>query len=167
MTGRIVYCYSDQRISIFRQGIIDNQRKTDPNFSNGTYSVCQLKLRKVIEPEDVLFFRTAWKDKPYIIGYFIIGNKKLGEYGPVLIAKERICINYNLPITEEIIRFLRPDLNGKINKTLKLRLSGGIERNATSLENANFCLGCRSFLNLPEKQTEGLIKIIDNIANKS
>ena len=114
MLYAITFCFADQDSETFKRAIVKEtkcglERKADPDFEEGTYSVCHQKLREKMEAGGTLFFRTTWRDEPYIIGYFDIAERKEGEYGPVLIAKKRVCINYRLPVSFLILDKLAPN----------------------------------------------------------
>ncbi len=155
MEGYLTYCYCDQDSEKFERGWVKDEgnlwQKTDPNFQERTYSECHLKLREKIQIGDYLFFRTNWRRAPYIIGYFLIGDKKKQEEfeGPRLIAKERLCIDFNFQIDAELLTFLSP----------RLKMAPKPEKMSWA-QYVNNTLGCRKDIVLNEEKTKNLLKII-------
>ena len=78
----------------------DWYRKDDPNFEKGTYSRCHRALRKTLRIGDVLFFRTLWRDTPYLIGYFEITQKTGDEENPLCVTDvtHSKCVDFLIPI---------------------------------------------------------------------
>lgn len=159
MLYAITFCFSDQNSNKFKRGIIQKtkcglERKVDPDFEKGTYSVCHQKLREKMEVGGTLFFRTTWHDEPYIIGYFDIGEKVKGEYGPILIAKKKVCVDYDLSIsimTLEKIAPGFPHFSYILHKTMP--------------QIVNYALG-RQYKVLNEEQAIYLKTLIERIAKE-
>ncbi len=133
MTGFLTVCFSDWNADEFQRGVMrikDGVRtncpihrplypdevegihyyiKPDPDFERGLYRACHLKLRQVLEAGDVLFFRTLWRGKPYLIGYLTILGKS-GKMDPICLAdfaRSRL-IHFSLKITPSLIRKVNP-----------------------------------------------------------
>lgn len=154
MEGYLTYCYCDQDSEKFEREWVKSEgklwQKTDPNFQEGTYSECHQRLREKIQTGDYLFFRTNWRSVPYIIGYFLIGNKeKQDEFeGPQLIAKDRLCIDFNLHLNKELVEMINPEARN-------------LYKNVRSwAEGVNFALGFRQYKKLNEEKTKNLLKLI-------
>lgn len=143
MKGYLTYCYCKQDSARFEK--LDE--KVDPDFQKGTYSICHHDIRERIQIGDFLFLRTNWRDTPYIIGYYEISKKCDGRFGPVLVAKNRICINFNLEINPELLEFLRP---GKSSKP----------KNISWAQYVNYALGHRKYIVLEEGKTKSLATLI-------
>ena len=102
---------------VLRSGEVENIHwylKTDPDFDAFTYSRCHRLLRRTLRLDDVLFFRTLWRGRPYIIGYFTIVGIVWPKENPVILAsKERSpLIHYALPVTSSLVRLLNPRAAG-------------------------------------------------------
>jgi len=145
MRGYLTYCYCRQDSEKFEK----LEEKTDPNFKEGTYTECHNDIRKRIQPGDFLFLRTNWKDTPYIIGYYEISEKRDGEFGKILVAKNRICIDFNLQIDKELLAFLKPGLKIEM-KPEKMSWA----------QYVNNTLGFRKYIILNEEKTKGLLNRI-------
>lgn len=152
MQGFLTVCYCDWTKEYFSPGIMriingkrtdqpirhnltnkkagrDYYIKPDPNFSTFTYSRCHRQLRQQIRPGDVLFFRTLWRGKPYLIGYFLIKEKSGSPDNPVCLADRNgsfITDGFKVEITPKIVKKLNPKavftksqhLNSQINQWL-------------------------------------------------
>ncbi|MEW6617432.1 MAG: hypothetical protein AB1333_03390 [Patescibacteria group bacterium] len=144
MVGIITPCFSDQNKSTFERGImrisangkrtndpflgslakkkegVNYYIKKDPDFKNGTYSVCHQGLRRVIRPGDYLFFRTLWRGRQYLIGYFFIKEKSGSDpKNPVLVAdlKKSKLVHFSIPITSKIVKKINPKFSEEKFKT--------------------------------------------------
>jgi len=172
VSGFLTYCFSDWEREEFKRGVMrirhniktdepirrplreneiegrDYYVKADPNFGRGTYGVCHRGLRKILQPEDVLFFRTLWRQQQYLIGYFVV-NGTMGSFeNPTVLAdtaRSRL-VNFKLPITLELAK--------QINQETKYRR--GIHPNRT----LNGRLG-RNYKRLDEQTTRVLIALIE------
>lgn len=102
MKGYLAYCYCRQDSEKFEK--LDG--KTYPTFRKDTYSVCHREIREKIQVKYSLFLRTNWRGCPYIVGYYEI-NEKNSNLGPILVAKNRLGIAFNLPIDAEILGYLK------------------------------------------------------------
>ncbi len=145
MKGYLTYCYCKQNLEKFEK--LDE--KTDPNFQEGTYSECHNDIRERIQLGDYLFLRTNWRQEPYIIGYYEISEKHEGEFGKILIAKNRVCIDFNLYIDQELLAFLRPGL--------KIELK---PEEMSWAQYVNYTLGHRKYIILNEEKTNSLLSKI-------
>lgn len=88
--------------------------KPDPDFAVGVYGRCHRQLRVALKPGDLLFLRTLWRGKPYLIGYFKI-SEKIGTADPICradLTNSRL-INFQLEITPEILEVVKPDCRDK------------------------------------------------------
>ena len=85
-------------------------RKPDPDFKNFTYSRCHKSLRQQLQRGDVLFFRTLWQEKQYIIGYFLIKGIMGDPKNPICLAdpNQSLLIDYKFEVTLDLVRFLNP-----------------------------------------------------------
>lgn len=146
MKGYLTYCYCKQNSEKFER--LDE--KIDPNFKEGKYSVCHRDIRERIQVGDFLFLRTNWRNCPYLVGYYEISEKYKGKFGPVLLAKNRICVDFNLPIDAEILHYLRPEL--KIDNYESKRISWA--------QYVNYALGHRKYIVLGEEKTQNLAMLI-------
>jgi len=173
MRGFITVCFSDWTKETFDNGImriirgkrsdvpirrpirsdevegIDYYRKPDPDFLNFTYSRCHKKLRQQLQENDVLFFRTLWRGRQYLIGYFTIKEKRGDPQNPICIAEpsKSLLINFNLEITPELVKKLNP--RARFNKSRHLNMW------------INEWLG-RNYLKLPPEATNYLMELIKN-----
>jgi len=155
MNGFITYCFSDWQSELFQRGVMqikngtrndvpirrpmqvyelenrDYYVKADPNFELGTYSVCHRKLRQVIQPGDVLFFRTLWRRKQYFIGYFLVKRKGGTEANPFLVAdlKNSQLIHFTLPITLDLAQQINPDTSFRSCVHPNASINGRLGRN--------------------------------------
>lgn len=130
MSGYITVCFSDWTNDTFSRGVMrivrgvrteyplrrpllasecegkDYYVKEDPDFKNFTYRKCHKGLRKRLEAGDILFFRTLWRRKPYIIGYFVITGKRDGI---CLADREKsVCIDFRMRVTKNLVKVLNP-----------------------------------------------------------
>lgn len=135
MRSFITYCFADWMQPTFANGImrIRNGRRTDepirhplpahwkkdvhyyikpdPDFVNWTYSRCHRKLRRIVHPGDIIFFRTLWRSQQYFIGYFIIEGTCGEATNPVLAADPRRSLfvpAFASPISSSLILRLNP-----------------------------------------------------------
>lgn len=171
MKGFITYCFGDWQSGEFQRGVMrmrqsrktdepirrslkkeeregrDYYVKADPDFSALTYSVCHRKLRQLVEVGDVLFFRTLWRGQQYLVGYFLVREKRGISDNPILVAdpERSVLVHFKVPVTLELAR--------KINPAMHLRT--GAHRNSS----INGRLG-RNFKRLDAKTTRMLIKLI-------
>ncbi|MGB9708150.1 MAG: hypothetical protein ACPLXC_02375 [Candidatus Pacearchaeota archaeon] len=145
MKGYLTYCYCKQDSEKFEK--LDE--KVDPNFKEGSYKVCHREIRNRIQVGDFLFLRTNWRNEPYIIGYYEISEKRDSETGKILIAKNRLCIDFNLEIDRELLNILRPELNIDLKS-----------ETVSWVKYVNNSLGCRGYLFLNEEKTKTLVKMI-------
>jgi len=155
MSGFITYCFSDWQSELFQRGVMqikngtrnstpirrpmradelenrDYYIKADPNFERGTYGVCHRKLRQIIQPGDVLFFRTLWRGRQYFIGYFLIKRIDGTEANPILIAdlKNSQLIHFALPITLDLAQQINPDTSFRNGVHPNKSLNGRLGRN--------------------------------------
>ncbi|MDP2598759.1 MAG: hypothetical protein Q8P49_02935 [Candidatus Liptonbacteria bacterium] len=133
--GYITYCFSNWTKKTFSNGVmlmrngkrtddpirhavpahwklsIDYYIKPDPNFKNWTYSRCHKKLRRCAKPGDIIFFRTLWMARQYLIGYFVVAGKSGDEQNPVLIAdpsKSLFIPQFKIPITQKLVMRMNP-----------------------------------------------------------
>lgn len=154
MLSAITFCFSDPSSEIFKRGIIREtksgiERKAYLNFEKGTYSVCHQTPREKIESGGTLFFRTTCRDDFYIIDYFEISEKRDGEFGKILVAKNRVCIDFNLHINHELLVFLRPGL--------KIDL---LPAKRSWVQYVNYTLGYKKHIVLNEEKTKSLLSRI-------
>ena len=117
---------------------IDWYRKPDPDFKKGTYTRCHKALRKTLHIGDVLFFRTLWRDAPYLIGYFEITDKTEDSENPLCVTDvtHSKCVDFLIPITKGMVlvankkaRFGKRHFNMVVNENLGrsyMELSSGI-----------------------------------------
>lgn len=144
MVGIITPCFSNQHEDVFERGAArigtDGKRtndpflgplikknegvsyyiKKDPDFKKGTYSIYHQRLRKTIRPGDYLFFRTLWRGRHYLIGYFFIKEKNGSDpKNPVLVAdlKKSKLVHFSIPITPEIVKKINPKFSEEKFKT--------------------------------------------------
>jgi hypothetical protein len=84
---------------------VDWYRKQDPDFIKGTYSRCHRALRKTLRVGDLLFFRTLWRNNPYLIGYFKITEKKGDLENPVCVTDvtQSKCVDFLIPISPGMV----------------------------------------------------------------
>jgi len=138
--GYITYCFSDWTKDVFSNGVmriqngvrtdrpvrheipthwklgVDYYVKVDPNFTDWTYSRCHKRLRRRMEPGDILFLRTLWREKQYFIGYFVIVRKSGDPNDPVLIAdpsRSLFVQEFTDPISTQIVLKLNPGATRK------------------------------------------------------
>lgn len=171
MPGFITTCFCDWNSETFRRGVMkirngkrtdcairrqlrpdevqgrDYYIKVDPDFDNGTYSRCHLKLRQTLQPEDVLFFRALWRERPYVVGYFTIDHKEESECGPVCAAdlSESKLVNFSLEVTPILLETLNPKFRHNKNRNWNFQ--------------ANEFLG-RNYMRLTVDATQKLLEII-------
>lgn len=129
---------------------IDYYIKADPDFAQGTYSVCHRKMRQVMQVGDVLFFRTLWRGQQYLVGYFLVREKRGMSDDPILVAdsKKSVLVHFKVPVTIKLAQ--------KINPAMRLR--AGVHRNSS----INGRLG-RNFKRLDAKTTHMLMLLVKNI----
>lgn len=172
--GFITYCFSDWEADTFKRAPMvmrDGKRtdtplhgsldtlvegedyyiKPDPDFDGLTYSRCHRKLREQIQPGDYLFFRTNYRDRQFLIGYFRIQEKLGGEKGPVLIADpdESRCVDFSCELSGE---------NWEIVEKLNPRAIGGYDPGRAISRNMMF-LG-RNYLVLDREKTDYLLGLL-------
>ena len=178
MQGYITPCFSDWNATTFQRGVMQIQNgtrtdrairrplkekeetegvdyyiKPDPDFDNYTYSRCHRGLRKSIDKGDLLFFRTLWRGKHYLIGYFLIKGK-MGDYNdPICIASEEDSplIDFSLPISPALVK--------KINSRAKFTSARPLNRQM------NEFLG-RNYLKLSSDGLKLLRTLIEKEVNK-
>jgi len=134
---------------------IDYYVKPDPDFSNFTYRSCHKKLRQQIEPGDILFFRTLWRGKQYLIGYFLIKQKADDSDNPICIG-DSLCSflspEFKIEITPELVRKINPKAVFKKSQHVNSQI--------------NHWLG-RNYLKLDTKKTVYLMNLIQKYTNQS
>lgn len=161
MRGFLTICYCDWTKKYFSRGvmrIIGNKRtnqpiyrsiksdekeekdyyiKTDPDFSNFTYSRCHKKLRQQIQPGDILFFRTLWQRKQYFIGYFLIKEKTGSSENPICVADKNSSLfvpDFRIKITPEIVKKLSPRAVFKKSRHINSQINENLGRNYLCLD---------------------------------
>ena len=174
MQGYVTYCFSDWMSASFQRGIMrirDGERvdlpirrplrsderegreyyvKPDPDFERGTYSVCHRRLRIALDAGDLLFFRSLWRGKQYLIGYFSVAEKRGPDDDPVIIAdlaRSRL-VHFQLPITLRVARIINPET----------RFRRGVADNAV----LNGRLG-RNYKRLPPKAADRLVALCNDL----
>ena len=170
-TGILTYAYSDDRSESFSNGVmrISNGKKTDrkissvdgkvegvdyyvkpdPDFENGLYGVCHHDIRERIAEDEYLFFRTLWRGNSYLLGYFRVGSKIETPNGPLLVARDISLKNYEVPITEDIVKEVNPSANGEAKACRSFN------------EWINYNMGYRSYLKLDEEKTSFLRSLLE------
>jgi len=106
--------------------------KSDPDFDKWTYSVCHKSLRKVLLPNDLLFFRTLWRGQQYFVGYFEISLKTGDEINPICHAdfgKSLLIDGYRFVIKPEIVVILNENANFSETSNKKRFISHHLARN--------------------------------------
>lgn len=172
--GFITYCFSDWEADTFKrapmairdgtrtdtplhgslEGLVKDEDyyfKPDPDFEQGTYSRCHRTLREQIQPGDFIFFRTNYKDRQFLIGYFRIKDKIDGKKGPILVADpdESRCIDFEFELSEE---------NWDVIEKLNPRAINGYDSGRTINRNMMF-LG-RNYLILDNEKTNFLLGLL-------
>jgi hypothetical protein len=178
MNGFLTVCYSDQGTESFERGVfyIKNGRKTksqvkralspnevqgahfwrkpDPDFSRLTYSICHRRLRQKLEVGDILFFRTLWRGRHYLLGYFLVKDKVdsgLKDRGPIIFGDDErsLLIHYVLKITPALVMKLNPrSLPPKRGENLNMWMNRRLGRDHLRLspENTEFLKGAMDAL---------------------
>lgn len=162
MSGFITYCFSDWQSERFERGRahivngvrtdnpirrplrknelegIDYYVKADPDFTTGTYGVCHRKLRQIIQPGDILFFRTLWRKEQYLIGFFSIEGKCGEDENPILCAnlQSSRLIHFSLPITFDLAKQINPKTKFRDGVHPNCSINGRLGRNFKRIDNA-------------------------------
>ncbi len=173
MTSYLTVCFSDWNYDTFQRGVMkirngkrtndpirrplkitevegqDYYIKPDPDFAVGVYGRCHRQLRLSIKPGDLLFLRTLWRGKPYLLGYFKI-KEKIGTTDPICradLANSRL-INFQHEITPELVRMVKPDW--KDSRHFNQQVVSALGRN---------------YIKLDEKRTNYLLDLINQYPN--
>ncbi len=159
MRGFITVCFSDWTQKVFNNGImriirgkrsdepirrpikpdevegIDYYIKPDPNFLDFTYSRCHRKLRQQLRKDDILFFRTLWRGKQYLVGYFAIKEKTVDSQDPICIANpdKSLLINFSLEITPDLVKKLNPRVKPNNSRHLNMWINESLGRSYLQL----------------------------------
>ncbi|MDA2922529.1 hypothetical protein MYX07_04675 [Patescibacteria group bacterium AH-259-L07] len=154
MKGYLTVCFSNWKEEIFTNGImrIKNGKRTDdpirrplkpgemegihyyikpdPDFFNFTYSRCHRRLRQQLQKDDILFFRTLWREKQYIIGYFTIKEKVGAPEDPICVAdpKQSLLIHYELEVTPGLVYRLNPHAQSNRSRHINMWINERLGR---------------------------------------
>ncbi len=177
--GYITYCFSDWNEKTFSNGVMlmrngvrtdtairhiipDHWRegthyytKPDPDFKKWTYSRCHKRLRRRMEPGDVLFLRTMWRSQEYFVGYFFIKEKTGDPADPILVADKNrslFLLHFDTPISSGLI--------------MKLNPSATKERAAKYHPNIFAQFLGRESLGLNERRTAFLMRHLHNLSRR-
>ncbi len=156
MNGYITPCFSDWNATTFQRGVmqvkngtrtdrairrplqekeeiegVDYYVKPDPDFDNYTYSRCHRSLRKSIDIGDLLFFRTLWRNKHYLIGYFLIEDKEGDPENPICIAsaEDSPLIDFSLTMSPDLVRKINPRAKFTSTRPLNRQMNEFLGRN--------------------------------------